>query len=84
MSSLLRLIDRVLGNQLLGVLTDILPPMPGCFSAGKRYTQALDIGHSANLAMEKGLDMESEVAVAQADVSKYFDSLPIIGCCVML
>ena len=79
MSSLLRLLDRILGNILKGALETVLPPIPGCFAAGKRYTQALDIGHSVNLAMEKGLDMESEVAVAQADVSKYFDSLPILS-----
>jgi len=78
MSSLLRLADRVLGNKMNGALTTILPPIQGCFAAGRRYTQALDIGHSVNLAFEKGLDMESEVAVAQADVSKYLDSLPIL------
>ena len=61
-----------------GALTTFLPPIQSCFAAGKRYTQALDIGHSVNLAFEKGLDMESEVAVAQEDVSKYVDSLPIL------
>ena len=78
MSSILRLLDRVLENRLQDFLFNVLLPVRGCFSAGKRYTQALDIGHAANLVMEKGLDQESEGAFAQADVLKYFDSLPIL------
>ena len=61
MSSLLRLADRALGNQLNGALTTILPPIRGCFAAGKRYTKALDIGHSVNLAFEKRLDLCGKV-----------------------
>ena len=78
MSAILRLLDRILGVKLWDFLNVTLLPVRGCFSAGKRYTQALDIGHAANLVMEKSLDAHSEGAVAQADVKGFFDNLPVL------
>ena len=79
MNSILRVFDRILGIKLQEFLDITLPPVRGCFAAGKKYTQALDIGHAANLVMEKSLDALSEGAFAQADVRQYFDSLPILS-----
>ena len=75
MSALLRIIDRVLGGRFKLFLDSILPPAPGLFAGGQKYTQALDIGHSANLIMEKALDLESTGSLSQADVQRYSDNL---------
>ena len=68
MNSILRLFDRILGIKLQDFLNTVFLPVRGCFSAGKKFTQALDIGHAANLVMEKSLDSLSEGAFAQADL----------------
>ena len=77
MSSILVLVDRVLSLLLEPILDSLLPITPGVFVGGRRFTQALDIGHADALIIEKGLDNESNAAVAQADIRSYFDDLPI-------
>ena len=77
MSSILRLMDRILGNALDRNLSTLLPARPGFVEGGRPKTQALDICHAATLLIEKALDMKSEGAVAQVDIQTYFDALPV-------
>ena len=77
MSSVLRLFDRILALITEPTLDQLLPIVPGIFVGGRKHTQTLDIGHSAALLMEKGMDMGSRACIAQADIRSYFDSLPL-------
>ena len=77
-SSVLRLLDCVLGIRLHLALDSVLRPARGCFVGARKHTQALDIGHAANLIMEKGLDLHSQSCMAQMDIKSYFDNLPTL------
>ena len=77
MSSFLRLLDRILALIIAPILDKLLPIVPGIFVGGRKHTQTLDIGHSAALLMETGMDMRSRASIAQADMRSYFDSLPL-------
>ena len=59
----------------MNLLDTILRVAPGVFVDGRRFTQTLDIGHAVALIVEKGLDNQSNAAVAQADIRSYFDDL---------
>ena len=50
----------------------------GIFIGGRPKTQPLDIMHVAQLIVEKGIDDNSHACLAQADVRKYYDSLPMM------
>ena len=79
MSSILVLVDRILSLLLEPTLDTIVTVTPGVFVGGRRFTQTLDIGHAVALIVEKGLDNQSNAAVAQADIRSYFDDLPVWG-----
>ena len=49
MNALLCIVDRAVGLRLKDLLETVFRPIPGCFAGGQKYTQTLDIGHSANL-----------------------------------
>ena len=81
---LLKFFDLLLARSIGNHLCQILPLVPGCIFAARPKTQAKDIAQGASLAMEKGMDGHSEAAVCQGDVSKYFDSLPLLLICIYL
>ena len=81
---LLKFLDLLLARSIGNHLIQILPLVPGCIFAARPKTQAKDIAQGASLAMEKGMDGHSEAAVCQGDVSKYFDSLPLLMICMFL
>jgi len=68
MSSILRLLDRVLAIKLEYHVNRILPCLPVFFIEAQRHTQCLDIAHGAALLVEKSLDCRSEGAFARADI----------------
>ena len=78
--SLSKLVDNILSSLLFDRLTFLLPKRPGVFVGAQRFTQAKDLGAGVQLLMEKGLDMKSQSACAQADIARYFDSLPVLLC----
>ena len=65
-------------------LVHVFPSIPGCMFGGRIGTQARDIGHGVSLLLEKGADRHGAAAVAQGDVSKYFDNLPLLHICISL
>ena len=77
-STLLRLLDILLARALDTHLSRIIPRVPGVYVGARQYTQIRDLGHSASLLMEKGLDLEDGASFAQGDIRQYFDSLPIL------
>ena len=48
------------------------------FIGGFEGTQCLDIAHGLQTVIEKGLDNFGAAAMAQADIEKYYDSLPVL------
>ena len=78
MSSVLRLLDRVLSLKLERLLQHTFKPSPRFFIGAQKFTQALDIGHAAALFIEKAPDNHSTGAWAQSDILTYFDSLPTL------
>ena len=82
--SLLKLLDAVLALLLHHRLSVLLPRLPGCFVGARKFIQPRDIGMGVNLLIEKGLDSKSEAACAQADVARFFDSLPLFAIALWL
>ena len=76
--ALLKLLDDVLARSLSNRLSFLLPKLPGCLIGARKFTQTKDLSMGAQLLVEKGLDTHSSAAFAQADVARYFDSLPLL------
>ena len=74
------LVDNVLASLLRDRLSFLLPKQPGVFVGAQRFTQAKDLGAGVQLLMEKGLDLKSQSACAQADIARFFDSLSVLRC----
>ena len=56
----------------------IVKPAPGIFVGAIRGTQPLDISRAANFILEKVMDKVGETALVQADIRRFYDSLPLI------
>ena len=69
---MLSLADSLLPNRLLLFVDSILKPGNNMFLGGLHGTQCLDISTAAHLVVEKGLDIKSQAAIAQADMEKYY------------
>ena len=76
--ALLKLLDNLLARALSDRLSRPLPKIPGCLVGARKFTQTRDLSMGAQLLVEKGLDTHSNAAFAQADVARYFDSLPLL------
>ena len=59
-------------------MRELLPPVPECFVGAIPGTQCLDAALGLQSVIEKGLDNFGAAAVAQSDIEKYYDSLPIL------
>jgi hypothetical protein len=57
---------------------ELLPSVPECFIGAVPGTQCLDVAHGLQSVIEKGLDNFGAAAVAQSDIEKYYDSLPML------
>ena len=80
----MKFLDGLLASALRDSLVSVLPKLPGCIAAAQRFTQAADIGQGVQLLMEKGLDRKSNAALAQGDIKRYFDHLPLVRICRFL
>ena len=78
LTALAKLLDSLLAHALKDALWSVFPKLPGCIVGAQRFTQCADIGHGAQLLMEKGADLRSRAAVAQGDIATYFDKLPLV------
>ena len=78
LTSLAKFLDCLLAHALKDALWSVFPKLPGCIIGAQRFTQCADIGHGAQLLMEKGADLRSRAAIAQADVATFFDKLPLV------
>ena len=77
--SLMSLLDALLSKALNEFIDDKFPRVPNdhVFVGARPKTQVLDITFTCQTAVEKGIDNASNCALAQGDISKYYDSLPL-------
>ena len=73
--ALLQIMDAALAKQVNVFINEVLPPCLGCWVGARPGTKALEIAHSLQSVIEKGMDMKSQSAVAQEDVQTFYDSL---------
>jgi len=88
--SILAIFDCVLCNYWEPKIDMLFPPVPSIFIGARPHTQTLDIMHGLQGVIEKGLDLHGRAAVAQMDIKRYYDSIPVLrihrylvsrGCC---
>ena len=60
------------------VIDNLFPDVPSIFSGARPHTQTLDIMHGLQGVIEKGLDLHGHAAIAQMDVNRYYDSIPVL------
>jgi len=56
----------------------LFPLVRSTFIGARPHTQTLDIMHGLQGVIEKGLDSHGQAAIAQMDIKRYYDSLPIL------
>ena len=76
--AVLQVLDALLPASFENLMNQALPTVPECFIGARPGTQCLDIAHGLQTIIEKGLDKFGAAAVAQADIEKYYDSLPTL------
>ena len=76
--ALLKLLDVILASLLSERLTSLLPRHPDIFVGARKLTQTKDVSQGLQLVVEKGMDLKSKASIAQADVSSYYDNLPVL------
>ena len=84
LSAMHTIVDSLLSAKILAELPRILPVPEGCYLGGRPGTQCLDIAFDCQMVIEAGLDMHSKSAVCQADLRRYYDSLPTLHIAMFL
>jgi len=76
--SVLVLVDCILFNRWQPLLDKLYPEVPSVFFGARPKTQTLDIMHGLQGVIEKGLDRHGWAAIAQMDIRRFYDSLPVL------
>jgi hypothetical protein len=76
--AVMQILDVLIPSALEVHVRRLLPSVPECFVGAVSGTQCLDVAHGLQSVIEKGLDNFSAAAVAQSDIEKYYDSLPVL------
>jgi hypothetical protein len=76
--AVMQILDVLIPMGLETQVRELLPSIPECFVGAISGTQCLDVAHGLQSVIEKGLDSFGAGAVAQSDIEKYYDSLPIL------
>ena len=84
MPVLLTIADHILRAMLLRSLDAVFNIPAGYIVGCRPGAQTVDVAHACHCVFEKGLDMRSEAAVAEADIEKYYDSLDPFALCTFL
>ena len=54
------------------------PVLQACYIGNKPKTQCLDVAHVTQLVIEKGMDDQSNAAVATSDIRRLYDSINLM------
>ena len=76
--ALLQIIDALLPASFDDFLSQILPCPEGCYFGARKGIQCLDIAHGLQTIIEKELDSLGAASLVQADIERYYDSLPVL------
>ena len=76
--SILNIIDSALFNIWQPLIDNLFPSVDSVFIGAKPHTQTLDIMHGLQGVIEKGLDSHGSAAIAQMDIKRYYDSIPVL------
>jgi len=76
--AVMQILDVLIPSCLERHVRELLPSVPECFVGAVPGTQCLDIAHGLQSVIEKGLDNFGAAAIAQSDIEKFYDSLPIL------
>ena len=78
LNALLSICDIVLATKLNHHIDMLLPPDFNVYVGARPETQCADIAFACHLVIEKSLDDQGRGALAQSDISQYYDNLPVI------
>ena len=78
MPAVMQVIDVVIASKINDFVDATLPTHSGAWIGAVPRTQPLDITHGLQSVIEKSLDDHSRGCIAQADIEKYYDSLPVL------
>ena len=78
MPAVMQIIDAALAATVNRFVDQVLPPRLGCWVGARPGTQCLEIAHSLQMVIEKGMDMKSCAAIAQQDVQTFYDTLRML------
>jgi hypothetical protein len=76
--AILQVADVIVADRIHSFISRTLVAPKGCWVGALPKTQPLEITHGLQSVIEKGLDDRGAAAVAQADIEKYYDSLPVV------
>jgi hypothetical protein len=76
--AILTILDCILFNMWEPVVDALFPAVASVFIGARPHTQTLDIMHGLQGVIEKGLDSHGQAAIAQMDIRRYYDSIPIV------
>jgi len=76
--SILAIFDSLLCSYWQSEIDRLFPSLPSVFIGAQAHTQTLDIMHGLQGVIEKGLDLHGLAAIAQMDIKRYYDSIPIL------
>ena len=84
LNAVMQIFDAILAVCLDDIISDMFPSgeRPGlCYhGATEKRTQPMDIAHAVQMLVQKGMDSESKMTVAQQDIAAYYDSIDIKIC----
>ena len=76
--SILTILDCIFAYWWQPVIDALFPQLDSVFIGARPHTQTLDIMHGLQSVIEKGLDAHGCSAIAQMDIRRYYDSIPIV------
>lgn len=76
--AVMQVLDVIVSGMLEKHIAAVLPGVPECFIGAQPKTQTLDIALGLQSVIEMGLDDFGAAAVAQCDIEKYYDSIPVL------
>ena len=77
--ALMQVLDALIPLHVSHIIERAMPAQMSCFIGALPKTQCLDVAHGLQFIIEKGLDDYGRGALAQADIEKYYDSLPVLS-----
>ena len=76
----LSVMDHIISKQVREWSASCFKIPRGIFVGAVKNSQVMDITSGCAVGLEKGMDLKGSCSVAQADIEKYYDSIPPVAC----